>query len=81
MEISLEGLLGAAQMSASVLLALVAMGLLIVGALWVDEKIMWNGGISRRTGKRWKFIKRDKSSGQWIWWDGSNYQAFIFKRH
>jgi hypothetical protein len=81
MEISPEDLLKAAQTSALLLAIIVAAGLAIVGGLWLDEKIMWNGGVSRRTGKRWKFIKRDKLSGHWVWWDGTNYQAFMFKKH
>lgn len=81
MEISPEALINAAQTSASILAGLVSLILLIIGSMWIDEKIMWNRGISRRTGKRWKFIKRDRSSGFWVYHDGENYQAFMFRTH
>ncbi|MCO6704847.1 hypothetical protein [Streptomyces sp. CHB9.2] len=81
MEISPADLLEFAQLVAKICGGVVALALLIMSAIWFDEKIKWNRGVSRRTGKRWKFIKRDKASGFWVYHDGDNYQAFMFRTH
>lgn len=81
MEMQPQNLIEFAGWIGSLCGSVVALGLLIVACIWVDEKIKWNRGVSRRTGKRWKFIKRDKPSGFWVYHDGDNYQAFMFRTH
>ncbi|MNR95063.1 hypothetical protein D3C72_261890 [compost metagenome] len=59
---------------------LVGLVLLIVGGIWVDERFTWNHGKCRRTGNRWKFIRRDRCTGMYIWSAGHGlYQAFYFQ--
>ncbi|MNU66041.1 hypothetical protein D3C71_553440 [compost metagenome] len=60
---------------------ILALMLLIVAAVWVDEKWTWNNGICKRTGKQWKFIKRDQTTGCLVWYGGEGiYQAFYFRQ-
>lgn len=63
-----------------ILVFMFCLAMLIVLAVWVDEKLLWNNGVCRRTGNPWKFIKRDPVTDTWVWYGGEGiYQAFLFR--